>query len=783
MLQSKTRWLVANADHRLVKQLEDELQLSPLVATVLINRGIQTVDEARSFLFPEQYFHDPFLLEDMEKCVRRIHEAIADKERIVVYGDYDADGVTATVVLVTVLKQLGARVDYYIPNRFTEGYGPNEAAFRKLKDEGFDLLITVDNGISGIHEAQVAKEIGLDLIITDHHEPGEEIPDAIAVIHPKHPASKYPFKELAGVGVAYKVATALLDEEPEELLPFVAIGTVADLVPLIDENRLLVKKGIEALKTTSWPGLVALIEKAGFQQEAIDEYTIGFGLGPRINAAGRLASARPAAELFLETDPFLVQKLAGKIDELNQRRQAIVDRITAEALEEVKKLDLDHNPVIIVGKEGWHPGVIGIVASRLVEQFYRPTLVFSLEKESGLAKGSARSIEGFNMYENLSRCRDLLENFGGHPMAAGLTLKIDEIPRLYLRMNQQAKLELTPEDLIPVMHLDGVFSIEEITLEAVEQLETLAPFGTGNPKPKILIKDIHFSQMKKVGADQKHLKFTITNQEQSLDGIAFNFGPYEEHISPLAKVSAVGEVNINEWNSIRRPQLVLKDLAIDEWQLFDYRGQNQWQRLAENVPIYKQKWIVFQENTYKMMNGEFPNLTWIRTEEDVKHCNLDESNVIFLDLPPDLSYIEQLVRGKTPLRIYACFYQPENAPIPILPSREQFKKYYLFLHKQGLFDLARHGMMLAKRTGWSLETIRFMTDVFVELQFVHRHGGTLVVEKNPTKRNLEESTVFQNRLRRSQVEKVLIYSSYRELKRWFDQYVGSKLEEERLRWI
>ena len=783
MLQSKTRWLVANADHQLVKQLEDELQLSPLVATVLINRGIQTVDEARSFLFPEQYFHDPFLLEDMEKCVRRIHEAIADKERIVVYGDYDADGVTATVVLVTVLKQLGARVDYYIPNRFTEGYGPNEAAFRKLKNEDFDLLITVDNGISGIHEAQVAKEIGLDLIITDHHEPGEEIPDAIAVIHPKHPASKYPFKELAGVGVAYKVATALLDEEPEELLPFVAIGTVADLVPLIDENRLLVKKGIEALKTTSWPGLVALIEEAGFQQEAIDEYTIGFGLGPRINAAGRLESAEPAAELFLETDPILVQELAGKIDELNQKRQTIVDQITAEALEEVKKLDLDHNPVIIVGKEDWHPGVIGIVASRLVEQFYRPTLVFSLEKESGLAKGSARSIEGFNMYENLSRCRDLLENFGGHPMAAGLTVKIDEIPHLYLRMNQQAKLELTPEDLLPVLHLDGVFSIEEITLEAIEQLESLAPFGIGNPKPKILIKDIYFSQMKKVGADQKHLKFTITNQEQSLEGIAFNFGPYEEHISPLAKVSAVGEVNINEWNSIRRPQLVLKDLAIEEWQLFDYRGQNQWQRLAENVPIYKQKWIVFQENTYKMMNGEFPNLTWIRTEEDIKHCNLDESNVIFLDLPPNLAYIEQLVQGKTPSRIYACFYQPENTPIPILPSREQFKKYYVFLHKQGLFDLARHGMTLAKRTGWSLETIHFMTDVFVELQFVHRHGGTIVVEKNPMKRNLEESTVFQNRLRQLQVEKILIYSSYRELKQWFDQYVGSKIEEERLRWI
>ena len=783
MLQSKSRWLLEKADHDFIQKLEHELQLSPLVATVLINRGVQSVDEARSFLFPDRCFYDPFLLTDMDKCVKRIQKAIDHKERIVIYGDYDADGVTATVVLMTVLQKLGADVEYYIPNRFTEGYGPNEEAFRKLKNEGFDLVITVDNGISGIHEAHVAREIGLDLIITDHHEPGEELPEAIAIVHPNHPDSEYPFKELAGVGVAYKVATALLGEQPEELLPFVAIGTVADLVPLRDENRLLVKKGIEALKMTDWPGLVALMNEADIQQLNIDEFTIGFGLGPRINAAGRLESADTAVELFLETDGKIIQELAKKIDALNRKRQAIVDEITEEAVEHVKKLDLDHNPVIVVGKEGWHPGVIGIVASRLVERYYRPTIVLSYEEETGLAKGSARSIEGFNMYQHLSRCKDLLTHFGGHPMAAGLTLPIVEVPHLYLRLNNQAREELTKEDLLPVTRLDGIFSLDEITLEAIEQLETLAPFGIGNPRPKILIKDIYFSGMKRVGADKSHLKFTITDHSQSLDGIAFGFGHYEDHISPLSRASAVGEVEINEWNQMRKPQLVLQDLAINDWQLFDYRGKNQFQRLQENIPEVKQKWIVFQENTYKMMNGEFSDLIWIQSENDAKQCTLDDGNIVFVDLPPDLAYIEMLLHGESPSRIYACFSQESSASIRIMPNRELFKKYYIFLQRQGVFDLSRYGGILARRTGWSLDTIHFMTDVFVELELVYRHGGTLVIEKNPEKRNLQESITYRKRQRQLEVERVLLYSSYRELKQWFDQFVVSKKEEEGLRWI
>ncbi len=782
MLQSKSRWVVTDTDHHLISQLENELQLSPLVATLLINRGIESVDEARSFLYPDDCFYDPFLLNDMDRCVERVKQAIKNHEKIVVYGDYDADGVTSTIVLVKTLKKLGADVHFYIPNRFSEGYGPNEQAFRNLKDAGFELMITVDNGISGLHEARVAREIGLDLIITDHHEPGEELPEAVAVIHPKRPDSEYPFKELAGVGVACKVAAALLGEMPEELLPYVAIGTIADLVPLVDENRMLAKKGIQALRTTNHAGLRALMKVAGINQAELDETTIGFGLGPRINAAGRLEDAAPVVELFLETNEEKALNLAKEINALNETRQAIVEQITAEALEQVEKLDIDHNPVIIVGKEGWHPGVIGIVASKIVEKFYRPTIVFSYDEETGTAKGSARSIEGFNLYENLSLCRDLIPHFGGHPMAAGMTLDKKDVPHLYLRLNQLAREQLTEEDFIPITQLDGVFSIDELTLEAIEQVEILAPFGIGNPKPKILIEDIHFSQLKKVGADETHLKFTITDHRQSLDGIAFGFGHYKEQISPLAKVSAVGEVNINEWNNIRKPQLVLKDLAIHEWQLFDYRGNKQLPDLLKHVPEAKRKLIVFQENTYKILNGDFSDVVLIQSEEDARNCKLDMANVILVDLPPTLEWLKQLLDGKMLSRIYAYFYREDPGFIQILPNREQFKKYYGFLYKQGVFDLKRFGGTLAKRTGWSLDTIQFMTDVFVELQFVTQHGGMLVVERFPEKRRLEESTVFQKREKKIELEKVLLYSSYRELKQWFDHFVGSRQEEEKI-WI
>lgn len=431
MLKSKTRWVVRKPDQHLVQMLANELKITPLTASLLVNRGLDTVDAARYFLFGKDDFHDPFLLKGMDLAVNRIRQAIEHHERILIYGDYDADGISSTSLLMLTLLDFGAMVDFYIPNRFTEGYGPNEQAFRQAKENGFSLIITVDTGIAAVHEAAVAKELGLDLIITDHHEPGPVLPTALAIIHPKLPDSTYPFRELAGVGVAFKLAHALYGKTPEHLLEIAVIGTVADLVSLKGENRLIVKKGLEQLRSTKNIGLKAIFKSAGIDPLTINEETIGFTLGPRINAVGRLKDADLAVRLLLTDDPEEAEIFATEIEVLNKTRQEIVNTITAEAIEEVEThYSGPENKVLVIGREGWNAGVIGIVASRLVEKFYRPVIVLSFDRDKGLAKGSARSIQGFDLFHNLSTCRDILPHFGGHPMAAGMTLKLDDVDEL-----------------------------------------------------------------------------------------------------------------------------------------------------------------------------------------------------------------------------------------------------------------------------------------------------------------------------------------------------------------
>ena len=456
MLKPKTRWNVQSADEEKVAALANELHITPLVATLLVNRGLDTIESARSFLFVKnQTFHDPYLLKDMDKAVNRIKEAIRRKEKIRIFGDYDADGVTSTTVMVTTLTKMGADVDFYIPNRFTEGYGPNPGAFRLAADQGVKVLISVDTGIAALEEARLARELGMDYILTDHHEPGPELPEAYAIIHPKIENNPYPFKDLAGVGVAFKLAHALLGELPEDLLEIAAIGTIADLVPLNGENRLIAAQGIEHLRQTNRPGLVALMKVSNIQQDVLDEESIGFAMAPRINAVGRLGDADPAVDLLMSPSLEEALELASEINEINKERQAMVAAMAEEAFREVEdKYPLDANGVLIIGREGWNSGVVGIVASKLVERFYRPAIVLSFDSEKGLAKGSARSIDGFDLFANLSTCRELLPHFGGHPMAAGMTLKIEDVPELRARMNKLALEQLNEEDFIPVTQLD-----------------------------------------------------------------------------------------------------------------------------------------------------------------------------------------------------------------------------------------------------------------------------------------------------------------------------------------
>ncbi len=783
LLQSKSRWIIQDCDRTLSQTLSKELNISPLVADLLVNRGIVTAETAINFLNKDAAnFHDPFLLDSMDIAIARIEKAIENNEKILVYGDYDADGVSSTTVMVRALEQKGARVDFYIPNRFTEGYGPNEAAFRWAGNEGYSVIITVDTGISALHEAKIAKELGIDLIITDHHEVSPELPEAFAIIHPRKPGGHYPFGELAGVGVAFKVAHALLGELPKHLLEFAVIGTISDLVPLKDENRLIASLGLKAMQNTTNPGLRALLQIAGMEDKEITEETIGFAIGPRINAVGRLGSADPAVELLMTDSEEEAEMIAAEIDEINRDRQRLVNQITEEAIAEVENhFPTAENYVLVIAKEGWNPGVIGIVASRLVEKFYRPTIVLSIDMEKGVAKGSARSIEGFDLFENLSTCRDILPHFGGHAMAAGMTLKLEDVETLRNRLNHLASEILIEEDFSPLMNVDIRCSMDDVSVATIEEMLQLAPFGVGNPKPLVCIEEVSLQQIRKIGSQMNHLKVIFEKEGQVLDAVGFGYGYLADEISPLSTVKVVGELSINEWNGFRKPQLMLKDAAVEEWQLFDFRGKKEIKKQLQNTKLTQETMIAFREETIARLQLEDlkNQIVVVRDLNSIDRVNKSSKSLVILDLPHDSILLKRLLQLTMPERIYAVLDHEEEHFFSTLPTRDHFKWYYAFLLKQQPFNVNKYADALSKKKGWSKETIHFMTQVFFDLEFAKIENGLITLVENPAKRDFESSKTYNQKQELLKMQAELVYSSYQSLKEWFDRVIKtSRIAEE-----
>ncbi|MFD3449371.1 single-stranded-DNA-specific exonuclease RecJ [Microbacteriaceae bacterium 4G12] len=782
MLQANTRWRKKEYNDDLVKQLAQSLQLTPFVTSLLMNRGIETEEEIRDFLHTnDQTFHDPFLMKDMDRTVARIEAAIASREQILIFGDYDADGVSSTTVMLLALQELGADVEFYIPNRFTEGYGPNEGAFRWAKQAGFSLIITVDTGISAVNEAKLAKELGIDLIITDHHEPPPVLPEAYSIIHPKIEGSTYPFHELAGVGVAFKLAHALLKRVPEHLLEIAVIGTIADLVPLRGENRLIAKRGIEKLRNTKRLGLQALLRVANIAQSDISEDSVGFAIGPRINAIGRLEDAAPAVHLLLTDDAEEAKELAEEIDSLNKLRQDIVREITEEAIQEVEThYPPEENKVLVLAKEGWNAGVIGIVASKLVERYYRPTIMLSIDREKQTAKGSARSIEGFDLFANLSDCRDILPHFGGHTMAAGMTLSLDDVDELRERLNTLAKQQLTEEDFIPITSVDAVCSLDEITIATIEEMQQLAPFGMGNPKPRVQVNDVSLESIRQIGSDGSHLKLTLQDGQAKLDSVGFGFGAVAEEISPLARVSLVGEVTINEWNNFRKPQLMIQDIAVRHFQLFDWRSMRNIEKHLALLPRHLLRIVYFHEDTLTKFSLQgYEQIVSAQSIIDKKEPFLQDAYVVLLDVPSTIPELAELLKYGFPSRIYTVFYQETQHTFSTVPTRDHFKWYYSFLHQKAPFSLKLYGEQLCKYKGWSKDTVNFMTKVFFELEFVTIKDGVISVASEVQKRDLTESKTYREKLNQLQLEKEFVYSTYQQLQAWFEAiHNGSFIHEE-----
>lgn len=775
MLQSKARWKVTKADESIVNVLSGQLNISKLASRFLVQRGFTEAEEARRFLHTDETaVHDPYMLKDMEKAVSRIREAIATHENILVFGDYDADGVTSTSLMYLTLRELGANVGYYVPNRFTEGYGPNEQAFRHAKEEDVSVIITVDTGISAVHEANVAKELGIDLIITDHHEPPPTIPDAYAVINPKQEDCHYPNENLAGVGVAFKVAHALLGRFPKEFVDLVAMGSIADLVPLTGENRFLAKAGIQSLMEHQRPGIKALFDQCGIQAQDITEETIGFAIGPRLNAAGRLDSADPAIQLILCEDEYDGSELALIIDDLNKERQQIVNDMAKEAEEQVESYD-EIPPVLIVGQEGWNAGVIGIVASRLVEKYYRPTIVLSLNSETGLAKGSARSIEGFDMFQSLSKCRQWLPHFGGHPMAAGLTMQIDHIDLLQQKLSEIALETLTKEDWQRSITVDLPVQLDEISIQSISELQQMSPFGVGNPAPKVLLDQVEFTTIKKIGVKEDHLKISIKQGDAMLDGIGFRMGEKHSEIAPLSKASLVGQLSINEWNGHSKPQVIIEDMKVEEWQLFDFRGENDPLRKLSLHNHHQMEIILFRQESEQLLTRLPSNWHVNRyAEMNISSLELNNKNLVFLDLPENKEQIIQILSISRPNRIFICFYHEKDHFFEMMPTRDHFKWFYAFIYKRKLFDLNRHAGDLAKHKGWTKEAVHFICQVFFDLDFVKINNGIVTLVDSPAKKDLTESITYRQQIEQSEMENQLYYSSYEEVKAWIAKNMPEK---------
>lgn len=560
------RWVTAKPNLETVRSLARSCGFTPLAAAALCARGIDTPEAARAFLETDPAkLHDPMLLPDMAKARDTIRRAIEQGKKIAVFGDYDVDGVTSTCVMTRVLRGMGADVRHYIPDRLSEGYGLSMGAMDRLAQDGIGLIVTVDSGVSAFEEIARARELGMEVVVTDHHECREELPDANAVVNPKRADSTYPFAELAGVGVAFKLACALAGDGQqravlEQYADLVALGTVADVMLLVGENRIIVAAGLRRMAETQNVGLSMLLHESGQQGKRLTASTISFILAPRINAAGRLGHADMAAELFLTDDPRRAQTLAMALCEQNKQRQATENQILEQALQKLRReYDPLEDQVIVLAGEDWHHGVIGIVSSRICDRYACPTVLIALE--DGIGKGSGRSVKGFNLYEALCDSAPLLERFGGHELAAGLTIREENIQQFHENMEAWAREHVNPQELMPILHIDCPIAPEFISTEATRGLDVLEPFGMGNPQPVFSMCDLLVEEITPISSD-RHVRLTLSKDGQTYTAMLFGTGQGGCGFAQGNYVDAAFCLEINEYRGRCSVQLVIRDIQL-----------------------------------------------------------------------------------------------------------------------------------------------------------------------------------------------------------------------------
>jgi single-stranded-DNA-specific exonuclease len=565
------RWKIKQPSEDHVASLKKEFNTSEIIAKVLANRGIESLKSSHNFFNPSNdQLHDPFMMKNMDIAVDRISKNIQNQKPILIFGDYDVDGTTGASLLYLGLKDLNAIVEYYIPHREKEGYGLSSGGIDYAHSIGADLLITCDCGINAFQPVDYANEHGVDIIITDHHIPDKKLPNAYAVLNPKQKGCEYPFKGLCGCGVAFKLISALSEKSGIgqnvglNYLDLVALATSADMVPILDENRVLVHGGLDQLEESKSPGIHQLLVQTGLVGESLNVGKLVFGLAPKINAAGRMGDANRTVELLTTSDKTRAEELASILVRENKRRQLIQEDIVNDAIRLVhSQVDLENNKVVIIGSKGWHPGVVGIVASRIKDEFSRPAIVIAFDKE-GIGKGSARSIPNLDLYEALSYAAKFLEGYGGHPMAAGLTVREDKFENFKSLFLRNVNKILTNDDLIPAISIDGEMALTDINSRFMRFLEKLGPFGPGNMRPKFVSRNLSISGQPRLMGKGEHIRFIVSQNGRNYPAVGFKLSSHYEDLIRGVPVDIAYVVEVNQWQGQSNIQLNVRDIQLSE---------------------------------------------------------------------------------------------------------------------------------------------------------------------------------------------------------------------------
>lgn len=740
----KYNWIYPNYDENFLKELES-YSISKNIAKILNARNITDMTSVKKY-FSDEYEegYDPFLMHDMQKAVDRINEAIENEEKILVYGDYDADGITSTVLLVETLISMGANVSSYIPNRFEEGYGPNKEAFTKIINSGITLIITVDNGIAGVEEVDLANELGCDVIVTDHHKIQDTIPNAYAIIHPEHPEGNYPFKKLAGVGVAFKLAHALLEIFPDFLLDLVAIGTIADMVSITDENRIFVKQGLELINEDPRIGLKMLLELSGIDTK-IDEQTVGFYIAPKLNSIGRMDSAKLGLSFLMAEDPVTARALAEQIEQYNIQRKQVTEEIVKDVISKIENSDKKQKNVIMVSGE-YHEGVLGIVASNIVEKYQRP--VFIMNEKEGILKGSARSIFDFNIYAAMNKISDLFVAFGGHTLAAGFSFEQDNFEKIEEFLDNEFEEFKQNNDLKANKNIDIVTSLEDISYQFLNSLDALKPYGMDFEKPTVLIENAMVLNKAYFGSEKQYLRLTIADEVGNLDCITFKDSATFDKIEKNDIIDLLCNIDKNNFNGRTKLQAHIIDIHIKEF-------------LFEDLRFINYDITNIDKNCLKLSKHRDDKDNNFYQYKDLDSLIDKEFEYIYLlDIPTSKEYLYKIINLKPKKVFLICEEKQVLSDVYLIDKNRLIKLFNLILstnNKQ--INVAQQLDKLLTALKTNVDSLKIMIQIFKELELINFVNNTIILNPDYKTVDLKKSSSFIRMENIFEVENLLLKES------------------------